>query len=674
MIQNAGSMTVHWHVEDDSHGIRWLLLDKANSKANVLSQPVLLELADLIDPIAANPPVGVVIKSAKQTGFAAGADISEFRGLHSAEQVETLAGRAHALMSRLEDLPCPTVAAMHGFALGGGLELALACDYRIAAESHERCMGLPEVKLGIHPGFGGTVRSVRLLGPPVALDLMLTGRSISPREARRVGLVDRIVPAADIDRAAREIIGSRPPIRRAPVYLRILNLAPVRRWLGRRIRARVERRARREHYPSPAAIVDLWVRHGVAGPSAYRAEARSIGNLLVTPASRNLVRVFFLRERLRGTAPKSHDVRRVHVAGTGIMGGDIAAWCAIRGFRVTVHDRSDAQVESALTRAATLFERRLKAPGAAAAAKRRLRADAGGSAEADLVIEAIVERPDAKRALFRDLERRMRADALLATNTSSISLERLSRGLKHRERFLGLHFFNPVAKLPLVEVVRGSATDPSILDRAISFVTAIGKLPLPCADTPGFLVNRILAPYFAEALVAHRDGYAPETIDTAAEDFGMPMGPVELADRVGLDVALKAAATLGEPLGDAISLLEDKVRAGELGAKSGIGFYRFEGNRPRKSRDFAAPDGDLQDRLILQLVNAAVACYVEGVVDDPDLVDAGVIFGTGFAPFTGGPIQYARQRGIEATIQRLESLAATLGPRFTPHPGWQRLL
>ena len=667
-------MTDHWHVHDDVHGIRWLFLDKAGCTTNVLSQPVLLELTDLIDQIVADPPMGVVIKSAKEAGFAAGADISEFRGLRTAEQVEILASRVHKLMNRLESLPCPTVAAIHGFTLGGGLELALACDYRIAAESHEQCIGLPEVRLGIHPGFGGTVRSVRLLGPLMALDLMLTGRSISPLEARRIGLVDRVVPAAKFDQAARDVIAARPPRRRAPVHLRVLNLALLRRWLARRIHARIERRARRVHYPSPAAIVDLWVRHGAAGPSAYQAEAHSIGNLLTTPTSRNLVRVFFLRERLRGAATKSHEIHHVHVAGTGVMGGDIAAWCALRGFTVTVHDRSRVQIEPAFKRAAALFERRLKAPGAAAKAQRRLIADADAVADADLVIEAIVERLDAKQAVFRDLEQRMRTDALLATNTSSIALERLSQGLRHPERFLGLHFFNPVAKLPLVEVARSQDTDSSVLDRAIAFVTAIRKLPLPCRDTPGFLVNRILAPYFAEALLAHRDGHAPETIDRAAEEFGMPTGPVELADRVGLDVALKAAEILGEPLGDAISILEEKVHAGELGAKSSIGFYRFEGNLAKKSRRFAAPDQDLQDRLILRIVNAAVACYAEGVVDDQDLVDAGVIFGTGFAPYTGGPIQYARQRGIPSTVQRLESLADTLGPRFTPHPGWQRLL
>ena len=666
-------MTHHWRSENDSNGIRWLLLDKADSSTNVLSQAVLWELADLIDQVSANPPAGVVLKSAKESGFIAGADISEFRALADSGQAEELVRRGQWLLDQLDKLPCPTVAAIHGFALGGGLELALACDYRIAVESHKRNLGLPEVRLGIHPGLGGTVRSVRLLGAPTALNLMLTGRSISAVEARRAGLLDRIVPEAQLDRTAREFVLSPPPKRRAPFHVRALGLQVVRPWLGRRLRAQVRRRARPAHYPAPFAIVNLWVRHGARGPSAYEAEAQSIGRLLQTPTSHNLVRVFFLRERLQGLAPKSTEIRRVHVAGAGVMGGDIAAWCALRGLTVTIHDQSMALVEPALQRAEKLFRRRLRAPGAADEAGRRLVADAAGIADADLVIEAIVERLDAKQALFQELERQMRADALLATNTSSIALERLSEGLVHRGRFLGLHFFNPVAKLPLVEVVRGDSTDDLCMTRAMAFVNRIGKLPLPCRSAPGFLVNRILAPYLTEALFAHRDGYALETIDQAAEAFGMPMGPVELADSVGLDVALHAAESLDTTAGEAVSLLHAKVEAGELGAKSGVGFYRYRDNRPVKSRRFAAPDEDLQDRLILPLVNAALACHAEGVVEDTDLVDAGVIFGTGFAPFRGGPIQYVRQRGIEEVVRRMETLAASYGPRFAPHPAWKKL-
>ena len=666
-------MTHHWRSENDSNGIRWLLLDKAGSSTNVLSQAVLRELAELIDQMSSNPPAGLVLKSAKQSGFIAGADISEFRALADSGQAEELVRRGQWLLDRLEKLPCPTVAAIHGFALGGGLELALACDYRIAVESHKRNLGLPEVRLGIHPGLGGTVRSVRLLGAPTALNLMLTGRSLSAVEARRAGLLDRVVPEAQLDRTAREFVLSPPPKRRAPFRVRALGLQVVRPWLGRRLRAQVRRRAQPAHYPAPFAIVDLWVRHGARGPSAYEAEVQSIGRLLQTPTSHNLVRVFFLRERLRDLAPKSTEIRHVHVAGAGVMGGDIAAWCALSGLTVTIHDQSMALAEPALQRAEKLFRRRLKAPGAADEARRRLVADAAGIADADLVIEAIVERLDAKQALFQELEGQMRADALLVTNTSSISLECLSECLAHRGRFLGLHFFNPVAKLPLVEVVRGNSTDELCMTRAMAFVNRIGKLPLPCRSAPGFLVNRILAPYLTEALFANQDGYALETIDKAAEMFGMPMGPVELADRVGLDVALHAAESLDTTAGDAVSLLHAKVEARELGAKSGVGFYRYRDNRPIKSRRFAAPDEDLQDRLILPLVNAALACHAEGVVEDMDLVDAGVIFGTGFAPFRGGPIQYARQRGIDEVVRRMESLAASYGPRFAPHPAWKKL-
>ena len=666
-------MTQHWHTRDDADGIRWLILDKADSDTNVLSQDVLRELADLVDETAANPPVGVVFKSAKDSGFIAGADISEFRAIADSGQAEVVVNGGQALLNRLENLPCPTVAAIHGFALGGGMELALACDYRIAVESHERNLGLPEVRLGIHPGLGGTVRSVRLLGAPAALRLMLTGKSISAVEARRMGLLDRIVPGGQLDQAATELVAKMPLKQRPPAHLRMLGLPFVRPLLGRRLRAQVRRRARPEHYPAPFAIMDLWVRHGARGESAFKAEARSIARLLRTPTSRNLVRVFFLRERLRSQAPKTSGIRHVHVAGAGVMGGDIAAWCALRGFRVSIHDRSGALVKPALERAEVLFRRRLRAPGAAEEARQRLVADTAGMAEADLVIEAIVERVDAKQDLYRELEGRMRADAVLATNTSSIDLETLSRAIEHRGRFLGLHFFNPVAKLPLVEVVRSDSTDDAHMTRAMAFVNEIGKLPLPCRNSPGFLVNRILAPYFAEALYAHHDGYAPETIDRAAEDFGMPMGPVELADRVGLDVVLHAAESMGATAGAAGSLLHAKVQAGELGAKSGAGFYRFRDNRPIKSGRAALPDRDLQDRLILPLLNAAVACHAEGIVEDPDLVDAGVIFGTGFAPFRGGPIRYARLRGIEAVVRRMESFAESLGPRFASHAGWEKL-
>ncbi len=587
-----------------------------------------------------------------------------------------LAARGQALLARIAKLGVPSVAAIDGFALGGGLELALACDYRVAAEGYERTIGLPEVQLGIHPGFGGTVRAVRLLGAPLALDLMLTGRSLSPKEALGVGLVDAVVPRTQLAATAAHLIARRPPPRRAPVHLRLLSAAPLRPILARSVSRRLRERASRAHYPAPYAIVALWLRYGGHGAAAFRAEAESIGALLVTPTSRNLVRVFELRERLRNLAPKQAGFRRVHVVGAGTMGGDIAAWCALRGLVVTLQDRAQQYVDPALGRARELFRKRLKGPGDADAAMDRLTVDltAAQVGSADIVIEAIVENADAKRALFRDVEAKLPASALVATNTSSIRLEELSQAFARPERFVGLHFFNPVASLPLVEVIRSVTTSDEALEKAMSFVAQIGKLPLPCRSAPGFVVNRILTPYMLEALRAHQDGHSFESIDAAATAFGMPTGPIELADRVGLDVALHVAKILSGVLGaDPPQLLADKVSAGELGAKTGRGFYTYSEGRAVKKNELAAPDAELIDRLLLPLVNESVACLAEEVVGDADLLDAAAVFGAGFAPFRGGPMNYARQRGYDNVVDKLAVLANKYGPRFTPHQGWATL-
>lgn len=666
----------HWRRETDAEGVCWLRLDKAESSANTLSREVMLELDGILEELRSAPPRGLVFASAKRTGFVLGADVKEFEKLASAAEGAQLAARGQRTLARIERLACPTAAAIDGFALGGGLELALACDYRVAVRGYERNLGLPEVQLGIHPGFGGTVRLVRLLGAPRALDLMLTGRSLSPLEASAAGLVDRLAAAEDLERAARELVLAGAAPRRAPWYLAALSAAPLRPFLGRRIRAGIAGRARPEHYPAPYAILELWIRHGGKGDAAYAAEAESIGRLLVGRASKNLVRMFLLRERMRHLAPADESIRRVHVVGAGVMGGDIAAWCALRGLTVTLQDRAMEFIEPALARARRLFRKRLRAPGAADEAYARLTADLDGDAlpTADLLIEAIVEKLDAKRQLLADVEPKLAADALIGTNTSSIRLEEMADALQRPNRFVGLHFFNPVASLPLVEVIRGAETGEAAFARALAFVTRIGKLPLPCRSAPGFVVNRVLTPYMLEALRAHADGHAFETIDAAATAFGMPVGPVELADRVGLDVALHVARILGEVLGsEPPAELEAKVAAGQLGVKTGAGFYRYRDDRPDKRADFPAPDRALEDRLILPLVNEALACYDDGVVDDLDLLDAGVVFGTGFAPFTGGPVNYARQRGVDEVVTRLEALAERHGPRFAPRPGWRHL-
>ncbi len=667
----------HWRKKVDDDGVCWLTLDKAGATANTLSSEVLEELAHELGAIHAPTLRGLVFCSGKRNGFILGADVTEFSHLEDATQAAAMAERVQALLGRIAALEAPTVAAIDGFALGGGLELALACDYRIAVDSYERTLGLPEVQLGIHPGFGGSVRAVELLGPPLALDLMLTGRSLSPHEALKAGLVDRVVARDALRSAAKDLIAQRPRRRRAPWYLAALNRMPLRRLVAARVRAGIAKRARREHYPAPYAIVDLWERYGARGDAALRAEALSIGKLLVTPTCRNLVHVFGLRERLRNLAPKDSSVRRVHVVGAGTMGGDIAAWCALKGLDVTLQDRAQQYVEPALVRARELFRKRLRAPGEADAATQRLGIDlaAAEAGAADLVVEAIIENAEAKRALFADLEPRLKGATLIATNTSSIRLEGLAGALRQPERFVGLHFFNPVASLPLVEVIRGEQTSEQTMLAAMSLVTRIGKLPLPCRSAPGFVVNRLLTPYMLEALHAHADGHSLESVDAAAKAFGMPMGPVELADRVGLDVALHVAEILSGVLkAPPPELLRAKVAKGELGVKTGRGFYAYDARgKPIKDRARAAFDDELSDRLLLPLINEAVACLHEGVVADADLLDAGVVFGAGFAPFTGGPLRYARARGVENVVERLEQLARRFGTRFTPHEGWQQL-
>lgn len=665
----------HWRRRVDA-GICWLTFDKADSRANTLSQEALDELeAELRRPLEREMR-GLVFASGKPTAFILGADVKEFGQLASAAQGAELAARGQGLLARIAGLGVPSVAAIDGFALGGGLELALACDYRVVAEGYERTLGLPEVQLGIHPGFGGTVRAVQLLGAPLALDLMLTGRSLSPREALAVGLVDAVVPRTELAAAAADLIARRPRPRRAPWHLRLLSAAPLRPLLGRTIAKNLRKRVRRAHYPAPYAILALWLRHGGHGAAAYRAEASSIGELLVTRTSRNLVRVFELRERLRNLAPKQAGFARVHVVGAGTMGGDIAAWCALRGLSVTLQDRAQQYVEPALARARELFRKRLKGPGEVERAMTRLAVDLAGAeiASADVVIEAIIENADAKRALFRDVEAKVPPSSLIATNTSSIKLEDLSAAFSRPERFVGLHFFNPVASLPLVEVISAATTSQAAVEKAMSFVAQIGKLPLPCRSAPGFVVNRILTPYMLEALRAHEDGYSFETIDAAATAFGMPTGPVELGDRVGLDVALHVAKILSGILrAEPPRLLADKVAAGELGAKTGRGFYVYADGRAAKRKNFPPPDDELVDRLLLPLVNEAVACLDEGVVRDADLLDAGAVFGAGFAPYTGGPMNYARQRGYGEVADKLAVLAKRHGTRFTPHEGWRKL-
>jgi len=633
----------HWKLTRDADGLAWLALDRAGAPTNTLSKAVLEELNAVLDALQADPPKGLVIRSGKANGFIAGADVAEFGDIRDATVARALVQRGWDTFERLAGVPYPTLALIRGFCLGGGMELALACRYRVVVDEPSTRLGLPEVMLGIVPGWGGIKRLPKLIGAPAALDLLLTGKTIDARKAKRLGLADECVPPRVMDNTARGVLLARPAPRTLRFPLSLTELPLARRFIAANARKQVARRARREHYPAPYAIIDLWERFDGNALAPQAGDTAAIDGLLASPTAANLIRVFHLQERLKtlGKAVAS-TMSRVHVIGGGTMGGDIAAWCALRGFVVTLQDQDAQRLAPAMKRAAKLFAERLKDPRRVRDALDRLIPDVQGDgvARADVIIEAIYENTDAKRALFADIEKRAKADAILATNTSSIPLEDIAGALRDPSRLIGLHFFNPVARMMLVEVVAGRDSDAALVARGAAFVRAIDKLPLPVKSAPGFLVNRVLAPYLMAAMRCVDEGIAPEVVDEAAVAFGMPMGPIELADTVGLDICLAVGRMLGHE-GAPPRKLAERVAAGQLGKKTGRGFYTWVDGKPQKQAASAAP-AELGRRLVDPLVAEAKAALAEGVVDDADLVDAGAIFGAGFAPFRGGPLQYAR--------------------------------
>lgn len=671
----------HWSLVRDADNIAWLTLDRADAPANSLSEKVMRELDAQLVALAAEPPRALVVLSGKTNGFIAGADISEFRSdATEAEALELIRG-GQQVLDRLAALPLPTVAAIHGFCLGGGLELALACRYRVATDDRSTSLGLPEVNLGIHPGFGGTVRLPALVGVRAAMPMMLAGAPVRADKALRMGLVDRVVAVDDLRMAARNLALSPPPLRRTPLLDRLLGMPGLRGWFATQLEAQVARKVRRDHYPAPFAIAALWRATGGRGAQAFAMEAASIARLFRTSTSRNLVRVFFLQTRMKSLgAGSSAEFQRVHVVGAGVMGGDIAAWCAWRGMEVTLQDREARFVEPALQRAQEWFVKQARGnTQRATAALERLKMDVAGEGAktADVVIEAIYENAEAKRALYASLVAAMRPDALLCTNTSSLVLEDLARGLPDPSRLVGLHFFNPVSRMPLVEVIRGSDTASASVERALAFTRALEKLPLPCRSAPGFVVNRVLTPYMLEAMLAADEGVPLAEIDRVALAHGFPMGPIELADTVGLDVGMNVGKVLAAAFGERArpERVQQLVAAGKLGKKTGEGYYPWVNGKPVKP---AVPAGysvpaDLEDRLVLAFLNEAVACLHDGVVSEADLLDAGVIFGTGYAPFRGGPLQHARERGVDNCLTTLQALEKRHGSRFAPAAGWDTL-
>ena len=668
----------HWKTETDAEGIVVLTFDRAGASVNTLAREAMDELAQIIERLSFDPPKGVVIRSGKPSGFIAGADIHEFESFEK-QPGGVLASieNGQRVLQSLARLRCPTVAAIHGFCMGGGTELSLACRYRVATRDPKTRIGLPEVMLGILPGWGGTARLPRLIGAPQALPLMLTGRAAGAEEAKSLGLVDALTTPELLVETAKEQIRHphpRPFAQRLRAWA--MNIWPARQILAPIVSKQTAAKVRPDQYPAPFAIIDVWRRGGSSIAQRLKIEARAVAKLSATPTCRNLVRVYFLQERLKGLGAGSDaDIQHVHVVGAGVMGGDIAAWCALRGFDVTLQDREMKFIQPALDRAQELFAKRLKTPDRIKPAADRLKADVDGQgiASADLVIEAIFENLQAKQDLYRKTEPAMKPDALLATNTSSIPLDELRTAVAKDSRFLGLHYFNPVAQMPLVEIVRQDHLDPANEKHAFAFCKAIDKLPVPVKGTPGFLVNRILMPYLLEALRMFKEGIPGPVLDKAAKKFGMPMGPIELADTVGLDVAASVGKEVGEYLGlDIPGGLDDYLAAGKKGKKTGEGLYKWENGKPVKPQvdpTNQAP-ADITERMILPLLNESVSCLHDGVVDDADLLDAGVIFGTGFAPFRGGPIQHIRSEGADKVKAQLADLAGKYGKRFEPKAGW----
>ena len=636
----------HWTLARDAEGIARLTLDREGASTNTLGAPVIAEFNEALDTLERDPPRGLVIASGKASGFIAGADVEEFKAIENEAAALAIVRRGWDTFERLAGVGYPTVALIRGFCLGGGLELALACRYRVVVDEPGTRLGLPEVMLGIVPGWGGMKRLSRLAGAPAALDLMLAGKTIDARRAKRLGIADECVPARIMENAARGILKALPPPRRLGFPLSLTLNPLVRRVIAAQARKQVAKRARPEHYPSPYAILDIWSKYDGNALAVPPSDPASIPSLLKTPTAGNLIRVFGLQERLKSLGKEgSFKAAHVHVVGAGTMGGDIAAWCALRGLTVTLQDQNAERLAPAMGRAAKLFTERLRDPRRVRDAKDRLIPDVAGDgvARADVVIEAIFENVEAKRSLFAAVEARAKEGAILATNTSSIPLEDIATAMRDRTRLIGLHFFNPVPKMMLVEIVVGKDTRADLTAPAAAFVRQIDKLPLPVKSAPGFLVNRVLAPYLMMAMRCVDEGIAPETVDEAALAFGMPMGPIELADTVGLDICVAVGKMLS-PDATPPSKLAELVAEGHLGRKTRRGFYDYASGKPAKGSPGPVPAG-LGDRLIEPFVAEAKAALAEGIVADADLVDAGAIFGTGFAPFRGGPLHYAQQKG-----------------------------
>ncbi len=680
-----------------------LTFDRPDSSANVFDYAALAELDSQLAFIAGNAQLkGVIVASAKPSIFIAGADLHALANA-SSDELLRLVELGQAVFNRLASLSVPTVAAIHGACVGGGCELALACDYRVATPDRATKMGLPETQLGIVPAWGGSTRLPRLIGLPKALDVILGGKTLAAKQALRYGMVDDLVPRERlIDYARNKILTDGIGLRKRPGGLRrrVTNNALVANLISLRVESQLLKKTR-GHYPALFKALEI-VTKGVSRSreEALRLEREAILELAQTEESRNLVRVFFMQERAKklnylvgDAAERVKPVRGAAVMGAGIMGAGIAQWLSARGVPVILRDVHVEQLAKGMASVARLYEEGVKRRAftrvAARAGMDRIFPSATDVplSTADIVIEAAVEKMPLKKAIFARLSQLARPDTILATNTSALSVSELAATVKSPERVVGIHFFNPVHRMQLVEVVIGRETSPDVAQRAVRFVQQIGKLPVLVKDSPGFLVNRILMPYLIEAGHLFEAGASVEDIDGAMLDFGMPMGPLRLLDEVGVDVADHVAETLAGSFKDRFEtprVLSQMGKAGLFGRKSERGFYLYASKDPEPNaglslfqkgdavRDLAAEE--LQKRMTLLMVNEAARCLEEEIVVGPADVDFAMIMGAGFAPFRGGPLRYADSRGVENVVSEMNRLAEGCGSRFQPCPLLQRMV
>jgi 3-hydroxyacyl-CoA dehydrogenase/enoyl-CoA hydratase/3-hydroxybutyryl-CoA epimerase len=672
-------------------GVCVLTFDRPGSSANIFDHATLEELRQELDFIAGAPEVtGVILISAKPTIFIAGVDLRRLADGTPLAEIRELLEFGQTQIHRLAQLPVPTVAAIHGAAMGGGYEMSLACDYRLAASDRVTRIGLPETNLGLLPAWGGATRLPRLIGLPKALDFILAGRTVTTRQALKLGLVDELVPAERLVRAAIQKIRSGKP-RRSSHWLVNNPLAVA--ILARPLRRRLLQRTR-GHYPAVLKAFEV-MRRGITKSvtASLALEREGILELARMDFCHNLIRIFFQQEHAKKLtldgpvpSPGPKPVARAAVIGAGAMGAGIAQWLSARGLPVVLRDVNTEQVARGMAGITRLYQdgvrRHILTPREARDGLDRiypapLEVPLG---HVDLVIEAAVENLELKKKIFQRLGELAGDDTILATNTSALSVSELAAVTRRPERVLGLHFFNPVHRMQLVEVVAAPQTAPATLARAVRFVQRIGRLPVLVRDSPGFLVNRILMPYLVEAGNLFEQGASLENLDEAMQEFGMPMGPMCLLDEVGLDVALHVAQTLAASFSNRMAtpgVLGKMVEAGLLGRKNGGGFYlRSRSGKPKPNPAAAAfvlgrtaaarTRADLQERMLLLMVNEATRCLEEEIVATPEDVDFAMVMGIGFAPFRGGPLRCADSLGTEKIVGAMEILADGGATQFKP--------